>query len=318
MAFKLVGIGGFLPGKPISNEQLSEIVADSDPEWVKSRTGINTRYFASDDIHTSHMAYEASKEALQSANMKSSELDLIIVATTSPDNSFPSTATKLQGYLDCGNVPSMDIQAVCSGFVYGMELCDSLINSGKYKNILLVGADKMSSMMDMEDRSTAVLFGDGAGAVILQKDDSEDRIFFSDIKSDGKSAEHLCTDGGVSSNGKAGTIKMNGKEIYRRAVENMSNSVIDILKQADLSVEDVDFVIPHQANERIIDSIASRLNLPDSKLVKTVSKYANNSAATIPLALREIYQEGKIQQGDLIVMTALGAGLTWGSCLFRW
>lgn len=318
MTFKLVGIGGFLPGEPISNEQLSEIVTDSDPDWVKSRTGINTRYFASDDMHTSHMAFEASKEALASAGMNASDLDLIIVATTSPDNSFPSTATKLQGYLGCGDVPSMDIQAVCSGFIYGMELCDSLLKSGKYQNILLVGADKMSSMLDMKDRSTAVLFGDGAGAVILRKDDSKDRIFVSNIKSDGKGAEHLCTDGGVSSTGKSGYIKMNGQEVYRNAVEKMSSSMLDVLKQAKLSIDDISFAIPHQANERIIDSIATRLKVPEKKLVKTVSEYANNSAATIPLALRKIYQEGKIKDGDLIIMTALGAGLTWGSCLFRW
>jgi 3-oxoacyl-[acyl-carrier-protein] synthase-3 len=318
MTFKLVGLGGFLPGEPISNEELSKIVTDSDPDWVKSRTGINTRYFANDNIHTSHMAMEASKEALKSANMQPSELDLIIVATTSPDNSFPSTATKIQGHLGCGDIPSMDIQAVCSGFIYGMELCDSLIASGKYKNILLVGAEKMSSLIDMEDRSTAVLFGDGAGAVILQKDDSKNRIFVSDIRSDGTGAEHLYTDGGVSSTGTSGYIKMNGQEIYRKAVEKMSGSMLDVLKSANLSVNDVDFVIPHQANERIIDSIASRLKLPEGKLVKTVSKYANNSAATIPLALREIYLEGKLKEGDLIIMTALGAGLTWGSCLFRW
>lgn len=318
MTFKLVGIGGFLPGEPISNEKLSEIVTDSDPDWVKSRTGINTRYFAGNDIHTSHMAFEAAKEALKSANMKASDIDLIMVATTSPDNSFPSTATKLQGYLDCGDVPSLDVQAVCSGFIYGMELCNSLLQSGKYRNILLIGADKMSSMLDMKDRATAVLFGDGAGAIIMQKDDSNDRIFVSDIKSDGKSAEHLCTDGGVASTGNSGYIQMNGKEVYRNAVEKMSSSMLDVLKEANLSMDDVSFAIPHQANERIIDSIATRLQLPEEKLVKTVSEYANNSAATIPLALQKIYNQGKLKDGDLIIMTALGAGFTWGSCLFRW
>ncbi|MGV2432170.1 MAG UNVERIFIED_CONTAM: ketoacyl-ACP synthase III [Rickettsiaceae bacterium] len=310
MTCKIIGIGGYVPGNPVSNEELSKIVTDSDPEWVRSRTGIMQRYFADSSISTSDMACEAAKLALASAKMEPSDLDLIIVCTTSPDNTFPSVATKIQGYLGCGNIPSFDLQAVCAGFIYGMEVANSMIQ--KYNNILLVGADKMSSLIDMEDRSTAVLFGDGAGAIILQKDDNG--IFDSRLNSEGKFWDLLYTDGGAGSK-TPGLIKMNGKEVYRHAVEKMTSSMQELLAQSGYSMEDINFVIPHQANERIIDSIATRLELPAEKLVKTIWKYANNSAATIPLALYELSVTNKLKKGDLILMTALGGGLTWGSCI---
>lgn len=313
MACKIIGVGGFVPGNPISNDDLSKIVTDSDPDWVKSRTGIEYRYFAGENVHSSDMAYEASTEALLNAGLSSSDLDLIIVCTTSPDNSFPSTATKLQGRLGCNNIPSFDLQAVCAGFVYGIEAASNFIDSGKYNNVLLVGVDKMSSLLDMKDRSTAVLFGDGAGAIILQK--NKGKYPLTEIFSDGCSWNILYTD---SSDEARGKLKMNGKEVYKHAVEKMGSSMLNLLSKAGLSIDDIAYVVPHQANVRIIDSIADKLNVPYEKVVRTISKYANNSAATIPLALWDLSKAGKLNEGDLILMTALGGGLTWGSALLEW
>ena len=313
MVCRIIGVGGFVPGHPISNEDLSKIVIDSDPDWVKTRTGIEYRHFAGKNTQSSDMAYEASIQALNSAGLKSDEVDLIIVCTTSPDNSFPSTATKLQGRLGCKNSPSFDLQAVCAGFVYGLETASNFIASGKYKNVLLVGVDKMSALLDMEDRSTAVLFGDGAGAVILQK--SDDKYPITEIHSDGSCWDILHTS---SDDIFRGTVKMNGKEVYKHAVEKMGSSMVSLLEKSGLSIDDIAYIVPHQANERIIDSIATKLSVPEEKLVKTISKYANNSAATIPLALWDLEKEGKLKKGDLILMTALGGGLTWGSALLEW
>lgn len=310
MACKIIGVGGFVPGKPVSNEDLSKLVTDSDPEWVKSRTGIEYRHFAGEGEFSSDMACEAAKLALIDANISSGDLDLIIVCTTSPDNSFPSTATKLQGKLGCKNIPSFDMQAVCAGFVYGLEAANNFIESGKYNNVLLVGVDKMSSLLDMEDRSTAVLFGDGAGAVVLQK--SSGKYPISEIHSDGTCWDILYTDQ------EQNTVQMNGKEVYKHAVEKMGSSMVSLLEKSGLSIDDVAYVVPHQANVRIIDSIANKFNLPEEKVVKTISKYANNSAATIPLALWDLSKEGKIKEGDLIIMTALGGGLAWGSAILEW
>ncbi len=311
MVCRIAGIGSYLPGDPVSNDELAKIVIDSDSEWVRIRTGIMQRHFAASGEYTSHMAFEAAKAAILDAGIKATDIDMVIVCTTTPDNIFPSVATKVQGYLALGNIPSFDLQAVCAGFVYGMEVANALLKSGKYRNILLIGADRMSSVLDMQDRSTAVLFGDGAGAVIISSDTSESDIIATKLYSDGTCWESLYTDD-------SGIVKMNGKEIYRQAVEKMSSAVLDILKENSIELSEVDYLVPHQANLRIIDSIASRLQFPDEKMVKTVAKYANNSAATIPLALKELQSSGNLKRGQLIVMTALGGGLTWGSVLIRW
>lgn len=313
MACRIIGVGGFVPGKPVSNHDLSKIVTDSDPDWVKSRTGIEYRHFAGEEKNSSDMALESSRLALIDAGLSSSDLDLIIVCTTSPDNSFPSTATKLQGQLGCGNIPSFDLQAVCAGFVYGIETANNFIDSGKYNNVLLVGVDKMSSFLDMKDRSTAVLFGDGAGAVILQK--TESKYPLTEIFSDGCQWDILYTD---STDDARGKVKMNGKEVYKHAVEKMGSSMLNLMEKSGLAIEDIAYLVPHQANMRIIDSIADKLNVPYEKVVRTISKYANNSAATIPLALWDLSKNGRLKKGDLILMTALGGGLTWGSALLEW
>jgi 3-oxoacyl-[acyl-carrier-protein] synthase III len=319
MVCKIIGVGGHVPGKPVSNDELAKIVTDSDSEWVKSRTGIMYRHFAEPNVYSSHMAFEASKDALDDSGISAQDIDLIIVCTTTPDNSMPSVATKLQGYLGAGKAAAFDLQAVCAGFIYGLEVAYAMMKTGKYRNILLVGVDRMSSILDMNDRATAVLFGDGAGAVILSKDESikEDSIF-TNIYSDGSLWELLYTDGGVGSDGRGGVIKMNGKEIYRHAVEKMTSSMLVLLATHNVDISEVAYIIPHQANLRIIDSIASRINFPEERVIKTISKYANNSAATIPLALKELELSGNLKRGDLILMTALGGGLTWGSALVRW
>jgi len=319
MVCRIVGVGGHVPGEPVSNEELAKTVTDSDAEWVKTRTGILQRHFASPSVFSSHMAFEASKQALDDAKLTAADINLIIVSTTTPDHCFPSVATKLQGLLGCKDAPSFDIQAVCAGFIYGLEVAYALMKTGKYNNILLVGVDKMSSLLDMNDRSTAVLFSDGAGAAILSRDTSihEDSILTS-IHSDGSLWELLYTHNDAGSDYRHSVIKMNGKEIYRHAVEKMTSSMLNLLAKYSLDISEVSYILPHQANQRIIDSIASRLDFPDDKIIRTVSKYANNSAATIPLALKELQLSGNLKRGDLLLMTALGGGLTWGSALVRW
>ncbi|HJD64367.1 MAG TPA: ketoacyl-ACP synthase III [Rickettsia endosymbiont of Sericostoma sp.] len=317
MACKILGCGAYLPERIITNAELS-LSVDTNDEWIRSRTGILQRHIAADDEYTSHLAIKASQNAIDDAGLNPASIDLIITCTTTPDNSFPSTASKLQGYLGLSNVPSFDLQAVCSGFIYGLHVADSLIKSRKYKTILLVGAEKMSSLMDWSDRATCILFGDGAGAVILQYSDDNSGIIDSNIYSDGRYHDILYTDGGVSSNGKTGKIKMKGQEVFRHAVEKMSKVAEEILHNNNFTIDDVNHFIPHQANVRIIDAVVERLKINPSKVVKTVAKHANCSAASIPLALASLKSYGNIKKGDLLLFTAIGAGVTWGSALIRW
>ncbi|MDN3031365.1 MULTISPECIES: beta-ketoacyl-ACP synthase III [Rickettsieae] len=317
MTCKILGCGAYLPKRILSNAELS-LSVDTNDEWIHSRTGILQRHIAADDEYTSHLAIKASQNAIDDAGLNPASIDLIITCTTTPDNSFPSTASKLQGYLGLGNVPSFDLQAVCSGFIYGLHVADSLIKSRKYKTILLVGAEKMSSLMDWSDRATCILFGDGAGAVILQYSDDNSGIIDSNIYSDGRYHDILYTDGGVSSNGKTGKIKMKGQEVFRHAVEKMSKIAEEILHNNNFTIDDVNHFIPHQANVRIIDAVVDRLKIDPSKVVKTVAKHANCSAASIPLALASLKSYGNIKKGDLLLFTAIGAGVTWGSALIRW
>ncbi|MCC8417797.1 MAG: ketoacyl-ACP synthase III [Rickettsia endosymbiont of Bryobia graminum] len=317
MACKIIGCGSYLPETIISNAQLS-LSVDTNDEWIRSRTGILQRHIAGENEFTSHLAYKASMQAINDAGIESSSIDLIIVCSTTPDSSFPSIASKLQGYLKLGNIPSFDLQAVCSGFVYGLQVADSLMKSKKYKTILLVGAEKMSSLLDWNDRTICILFGDGAGAAILQYREDNSGIIDCNIYSDGSCCDILYTDGGVSMNGQGGKIKMKGQEVFKHAVEKMSKSAEEILSKNNLTVDDVDYFIPHQANLRIIDAIADRLKINHSKVIKTVDRHANTSAASIPLALASLKKEDKIKEGDILLFSALGAGVTWGSALVRW
>ncbi|WP_342268258.1 beta-ketoacyl-ACP synthase III [Candidatus Tisiphia endosymbiont of Empis tessellata] len=317
MACKILGCGAYLPERIVNNAELS-LSVDTNDEWIRSRTGILQRHIAGNDEYTSHLALKASQNALDDAGLKASSIDLIITCSTTPDNSFPSIASKLQGYLELNNVPSFDLQAVCSGFVYGLHVADSLIESRKYRTILLVGAEKMSSLLDWSDRTTCVLFGDGAGTVILQYSEDSSGIIDSNIYSDGRYFDILYTDGGVSTDGKSGKIKMKGREVFRHAVEKMSKSAEYILHNNNFTIDDVNYFIPHQANIRIIDAVIERLKINPSKVVKTVAEHANCSAASIPLALASLKSYANIKKGDILLFTAIGAGITWGSVLIRW
>jgi 3-oxoacyl-[acyl-carrier-protein] synthase-3 len=318
MACKILGCGSYLPERILTNKDLEQLI-DTNDEWIKSRTGILQRHIAADGEYASHLAFKAAKNAIADANIDPSVIDLIIVCTTTPDNSFPSTATKLQGYLNLGDIPSFDLQAVCSGFIYGLHMADILLKSLKYKTILLVCTEKMSSLVDWNDRSTCVLFGDGAGAVILQFDDSsESKIIDSKIYSNGNYFDILYTDGGVSTNGQSGKIKMQGPALFKKAVEKMADSVLEILHDNNITASEINYLVPHQANIRIIQAIAERLQFDDDKIVKTIAQHANCSAASIPLALSELKASGSLKRGDIILFTAFGAGLTWGSAIIKW
>ncbi|XVN41637.1 MAG: beta-ketoacyl-ACP synthase III [Rickettsia endosymbiont of Argas persicus] len=317
MTCKIIGCGGYLPSKIVSNDELAQFV-DTNDEWIKTRTGITQRHIAGDSEYTSHLALKSAEQAIQDAGITAKEIDLIIICTTTPDNSFPSVATKLQGYLGLTNVPSFDLQAVCAGFVYGLQVANSLISSRKYKTILLIGAEKMTSLLDWEDRATCVLFGDGAGSVILQRSDDDSGMIDSNIFSSGADYEILYTNGGVSMNGSSGKIIMQGQILFRHAVEKMQQSIEELLSNNNFTVNDIDYFIPHQANLRIINKLAELLNVEDHKVIKTVDKHANCSAASIPLALNTLKTSGKIKKGDIILFSAIGAGLTWGSAIIRW
>ncbi len=317
MASKIIGCGGYLPEKVLTNDDLAKFIDTSD-EWIRTRTGIRQRHIAAEGEFTSHMAHKAALAAIKDANINPKDIDLIVVCSNTPDNSFPGVANKLQGYLDLGQVPSFDIQAICSGFIYGIHVVDSMIKSGKYKAVLLVCADKMSALLDWQDRSTCVLFGDGAGAVILQHCDSNAGVIDSNIYSDGSMYDILYTDGGVSTNGKSGRVQMKGQEVFRRAIEKMSESVKQLLEVNGMSLSDIDHLVPHQANLRIIDGIAARFDIDSNKIVTTIERHANCSAASIPLALSELKSLKGIKPGKIVMFTAFGAGATWGAAIVRW
>lgn len=317
MTSRIIGCGGYLPSRIVTNTDLEKTIDTSD-EWIKSRTGIAQRHIAASDEYSSHMAHKAAQAAIKDANIDQKDIDLIIVCTNTPDNSFPSVANKIQGYLGLGEIPSFDIQAICSGFVYGTQVANNMIKSDKYKTVLLVCSEKMSSLLDWQDRSTCVLFGDGAGAIILRQDDSNSGIIDSNIYSDGSMYDILYTDGGVSMTGKSGNIQMKGSEVFKKAIEKMSTSVESILESNNLSINDIDYFVPHQANHRIISAIANKFELNKEQVIVTIEKHANCSAASIPLALSELKSTKGIEHGKLIVFTAFGAGATWGSVLVRW
>ena len=277
---QIIGYGLFLPKKVLTNQNLSQIVDTSD-EWIYSRTGIKQRHVALKDELTSDLAIKAAHDAIQSAKIKSSEIDCIIVATTTPDNTFPSTATKVQNHLKIKNIPSFDIQAVCSGFIYGLEVADSFIKSQKYSKILLIGAETLSKIVDWKDRRTCVLFGDGAGAVILSPSTKKKGVLSTKLYSDGSWIDSLFADGGPSLNQKVGKIRMNGQDIFKQAVTKLSESTIEALAKCNLKIQNIDWLIPHQANQRIINGTAKKLGVDESKTISTVKYHANTSAASI-------------------------------------
>ncbi|MCZ4280127.1 ketoacyl-ACP synthase III [Kiloniella laminariae] len=316
------GCGSYLPERIVTNDQLAERVDTSD-EWIQQRTGIKHRYVAGENELTSDLATKAAKAALEHAGIDAVAVDLIVCATATPDETFPATATVVQKNLGIFRGAAFDLQAVCSGFVYGLSVVDSMIRAGQAKTVLLIGAETFSRILDWEDRSTCVLFGDGAGAVVLQAEEgcgeNQDRgILNTHIYSDGRYHDALYVDGGPSSTGVAGFLRMEGKEVFRQAVSRMPESIDAALEKSGLVAEDIDWLVPHQANIRIIEAMGKKLRLPKERVVITVDKHANTSAASIPLALTEAVYDGRIKQGDMIMMTAMGGGFTWGSALLRW
>ncbi|KAF0823071.1 beta-ketoacyl-ACP synthase III [Cytobacillus firmus] len=304
----IIGIGRYLPEKVVTNADLEKIVDTSD-EWIRTRTGIEERRIADDSIDTSDMAYESALKALDNAGIEAEDLDLILVATVTPDKPFPSVACMLQERLKASKAAAMDISAACAGFMYGIITAKQFIETGTYKNVLVVGVEKLSKITDWNDRNTAVLFGDGAGAAVIGQVSDGRGILSFELGADGTGAKHLYQDE---------YIIMNGREVFKFAVRQMGESCINVLDKAGLSKEDVDFLIPHQANIRIMEASRQRLELPVEKMSKTVDKYGNTSAASIPIALVEELEAGKIKDDDLLVMVGFGGGLTWGAIAMRW
>ncbi|MDD2840053.1 MAG: ketoacyl-ACP synthase III [Rickettsiales bacterium] len=316
---KIIGTGSYLPDKVLTNVDLEKLV-DTTNEWIIERTGIEERHIAADDQLTSDLALQASLQAIKSSGIDKNNIDLIIVATTTPDRTFPSTATILQGKLGIPETCfSFDIQAVCGGFVYALTVANSFIKSGQVKTALIVGAETISRLVDWTDRNTCVLFGDGAGAVVVQAIEKNDKgILGCDLHSDGQYGNILNTTGGVSLNQQAGFIYMEGKEVFKLATNKMADSANKSFIKYGLNISNLDFLIPHQANKRIIDAIARKLNLKDEQVILTVQKQANTSAASVPLALDYAVKNNKIKEGNLILLEALGGGLVWGSIIIKW
>ena len=313
---EIVGYGDYLPKKILKNEDLKKIVDTSD-EWIFTRTGIRQRHIAEKTELTSDLAIKSAENAFLSCNVKPKDIDCIVLATTTPDNTFPSTAIKVQNHFKINNIPAFDVQAVCSGFIYGIQVADSFIKSEKYKNVLVIGAETLSKIVDWKDRRTCVLFGDGAGAVILSASKEKLGILSSRIFSDGKFMESLFADGGPSLNQKVGKIRMNGQDIFKQAVTKLSSSTLEALENCNLKIEDIDWFIPHQANQRIILGTAKKLGIDIKKTISTVNFHANTSAASIPLAISYAFKSGKIKKNDIIALCAIGGGLTWGSCILK-
>ncbi|MDM5213755.1 beta-ketoacyl-ACP synthase III [Peribacillus sp. NJ4] len=305
----ILGLGRYLPDKIVTNADLEKIMDTSD-EWIRTRTGIEERRIANDDIDTSDMAYEAAKAALKNAEISAEEIDLILVATVTPDQSFPSVACMIQEKLGAMKAAAMDVSAACAGFMYAMITAQQFIKTGAYKHVLIVGVEKLSKVTNWEDRNTAVLFGDGAGAAVLGPVSEGKGVLSFELGADGTGGKHLLQEGDF--------IHMNGREVFKFAVRQMGESSLGVLDKAGLTKEDVDLLVPHQANIRIMEASRERLGLPLEKMAKTVHKYGNTSSASIPMALVEEMEAGRIKDNDLIVMVGFGGGLTWGAIALRW
>ena len=316
------GVGAYLPERVLSNDDLARMV-DTNDAWIRKRTGIARRHIAADDELTSDLGRRAALNALDNAGMQADEIDLIVMATTTPDNTFPATATRLQAKLGITEGAAFDVQAVCSGFVYALAQADNMLRLGQAKNALVVGAEIYSRILDWTDRSTCVLFGDGAGAAVLKAehavDGASDRgVLATKLGADGTHYDMLYVDGGPATTGTAGHVRMQGQEVFRHAVARMSESVEQALDAAGLDLSDLDWLIPHQANARIIDMVGRKLDMPPERVVVTVEEHANTSAATIPLALTHGVERQLFRPGDLIGLTAMGGGFTWGAAVVRW
>ncbi|MEG3163519.1 beta-ketoacyl-ACP synthase III [Sphingomonas sp. PB2P19] len=316
----ITGTGSALPARRVSNAELAKTVDTSD-EWIVERTGIRFRHIAGADETTGTLAHDASKAALAAAGCAAQDIDLIVLATATPDQTFPSTATKVQAMLGIDDCVAFDVAAVCSGFLYAVQVADSMIRSGVAKRALVIGAETFSRILDWEDRTTCVLFGDGAGAIVLEAQDTSDAdgrgILTTKLHADGRHNELLYVDGGVSTTGTVGKLRMKGREVFRHAVTNLAAVMTESLAMAGIEAADVDWVVPHQANARILDATARKLGLAPDKVVVTVDQHANTSAASVPLALDVAVRDGRIREGQIVVLEAMGGGFTWGAAVVR-
>ncbi|BCA35580.1 beta-ketoacyl-ACP synthase III [Bacillus thuringiensis] len=304
----ILGIGRYVPEKVVTNHDLEKIMDTSD-EWIRTRTGIAERRIADDTIDTSYMAVEAAKKALEDAGVSGEDIDLILVATVTPDRAFPAVACVIQEAIGAKHAAAMDVGAACAGFMYGMITAQQFIKTGTYKNVLVVGSDKLSKIVDWNDRNTAVLFGDGAGAIVMGAVSEGRGVLSFELGADGSGGKHLYQDE---------YVMMNGREVFKFAVRQLGESCLRVLDKAGLTKGDVDFLVPHQANIRIMESARERLNLPQEKMSMTIEKFGNTSASSIPIAMVEELQNGRIQDGDLIILVGFGGGLTWGAVALRW
>ena len=316
------GVGGYLPDRIVTNQDLAQIVDTSD-EWIVARTGIRERRIAADGELTSAMGVAAARAALVDAGLEPGDIDLIVLATSTPDQTFPATAVTIQAELGINHGAAFDVQAVCSGFVFAMSTADNYLKSGQFKRSLVIGAEAFSRILDWEDRATCVLFGDGAGAVVLEAEKlngtmTDRGILATSLRSDGRYRDKLYVDGGPSSTGTVGHLRMDGPEVFRHAVTKISQVIGETLDKAGYTASDIDWFVPHQANKRILDGAARKLGLDPQRVVMTVEKHANTSAASIPLALMTACADGRIKKGDLVLLEAMGGGFTWGALLIRW
>jgi 3-oxoacyl-[acyl-carrier-protein] synthase-3 len=314
----LAGTGSALPRTRVSNAELAERVDTSD-EWIVERTGIRFRHIAEPDETTATLGADAAKQALAAAGLEPSDIGLIIVATATPDNTFPASATKVQALLGTPDCIAFDVAAVCSGFLYAVSVADSMLRTGAAKHALVIGSETFSRILDWEDRTTCVLFGDGAGAIVLSAEEvADDRgILATRLHAEGKYADMLYVDGGPSTTGTVGHVRMQGREVFRHAVTNLASVLGEVMADVGLSADQIDWVVPHQANKRIIDATAKKLGLPAERVVLTVDRHANTSAASVPLALDLAVRDGRIKRGDLVVLEAMGGGFTWGAAVLR-
>jgi len=315
----ITGSGSALPKQCVTNAELAQRVDTSD-EWIIERTGIRQRYLASDDETTSTLAIDAARAAIEDAGIEAASIDLIVLATATPDNTFPATATKVQHALGCNGGVAFDVAAVCSGFLYALTTADAMLRTGMAKRALVIGAETFSRILDWEDRTTCVLFGDGAGAVVLEArnaSESEAGILASRLHADGAQHDLLYVDGGPSTTKTVGHLRMKGREVFRHAVVNLADVLGEVIAEAGVSVAEIDWVVPHQANKRILDATAKKLGISDSKVVITVDQHANTSAASVPLAFDAARRDGRIKPGQLVMFEAMGGGFTWGASLVR-
>jgi len=313
----VAGVGSALPRRRVTNDELAATV-DTTDEWIVERTGIRSRYIAAEGETTASLATEAARRALEHAGVDAREIGLIVLATATPDQTFPSSATKVQAALGINDCIAFDVHAVCTGFLYALTVADSMLRSGSADKALVIGAETFSRLLDWDDRATCVLFGDGAGALVLSAEETNGGILATRLHADGRHNDLLFVDGGPSTTGTVGKLRMKGREVFRHAVVNLAAVLNEVLESAGLTAAEVDWVVPHQANARILDATAKKLGLPSEKVVVTVDEHANTSAASVPLALDTAVRDGRIKRGDVVVLEAMGGGFTWGAAALRY